>query len=61
MLAGGIGMTLDEAAKEFELDCKIQHLSPKTIEIYLSLLIRAENKSTCRDHLGGKENDPVVA
>ena len=24
-------------------------------------LIRAENKSTCRDHLGVKENDPVVA
>ena len=34
MLAGGIGMTLDEAAKEFELDCKIRHLSPKTIDNY---------------------------
>ena len=31
---GGIGMTLDEAAKEFELECKIRHLSPKTIDNY---------------------------
>ncbi len=34
MLAGGIGMTLDEAAKEFELNCKIRHLSSKTIDNY---------------------------
>lgn len=27
-------MTLDEAAKEFEFDCKIRHLSPKTIDNY---------------------------
>ena len=27
-------MTLDEAAKEFELDCKIRRLSPKTIDNY---------------------------
>ena len=27
-------MTLDEAAKEFEFDCKIRHLSPKTIDDY---------------------------
>jgi NAD(P)-dependent dehydrogenase (short-subunit alcohol dehydrogenase family) len=33
----------------------------RVLRIYLSLLIRAESKSTCRDHLGGKENDPVVA
>ena len=27
-------MTLDEAIQEFEFDCKIRHLSPKTIENY---------------------------
>ena len=27
-------MTLDEAVKEFEYDCKIRHLSPKTIDNY---------------------------
>ena len=27
-------MTLDEAAKEFEFDCKIRHLSQKTIDNY---------------------------
>ncbi len=27
-------MTPDEATKEFELDCKIRHLSPKTIDNY---------------------------
>ena len=27
-------MTLDEAAKEFEFDCEIRHLSPKTIDNY---------------------------
>ena len=27
-------MTLDEAVKEFEFDCKIRHLSPKTIDNY---------------------------
>ncbi len=27
-------MTLDEAIQEFEFDCKIRHLSPKTIDNY---------------------------
>ena len=27
-------MTLDEAIHEFEFDCKIRHLSPKTIDNY---------------------------
>ena len=27
-------MTLDEAIQEFEFDCKILHLSPKTIDNY---------------------------
>ena len=27
-------MTLDEAIREFEFDCKIRHLSPKTIDNY---------------------------
>ena len=27
-------MMLDKAAKEFEYDCKIRHLSPKTIDNY---------------------------
>ena len=27
-------MTLGEAIQEFEFDCKIRHLSPKTIENY---------------------------
>ena len=27
-------MMLDEAAKEFEFDCSIRHLSPKTIDNY---------------------------
>ena len=32
-------MTLDEAAKEFEFDCKIRHLSPKTIDNYRKQLL----------------------
>ncbi len=27
-------MTINEAVKEFEFDCKIRHLSPKTIDNY---------------------------
>ena len=27
-------MTFHDASKEFELDCKVRHLSPKTIDIY---------------------------
>ena len=27
-------MTLDEAIQEFEFDCKIRHLAPKTIDNY---------------------------
>ncbi len=27
-------MTLDEAIREFEFDCKVRHLSPKTIDNY---------------------------
>ena len=27
-------MTLDETIQEFEFDCKIRHLSPKTIDNY---------------------------
>lgn len=27
-------MTLDEAIQELEFDCKIRHLSPKTIDNY---------------------------
>ena len=31
-------MTLDEAIREFEFDCKVRHLSPKTIDNYIKQL-----------------------
>ena len=31
-------MTLAEAIREFEFDCKIRHLSPKTIDNYIKQL-----------------------
>ena len=33
-------MTLDEAIQEFEFDCKIRHISPKTIDNYKKQLHR---------------------
>ena len=31
-------MTFHDASKEFELDCKVRHLSPKTIDNYTKQL-----------------------
>ena len=31
-------MTFRDASKEFELDCKVRHLSPKTIDNYTKQL-----------------------
>ena len=36
-------MTLHDASKEFELDCKVRHLSPKTIDNYTKQLRYLEN------------------
>ncbi len=45
-------MTLDEAIREFEFDCKIRHLSPKTILVlsnrcsicYLNDIVKDDNE-----------------
>ena len=36
-------MTFHDASKEFELDCKVRHLSPKTIGNYTKQLRYLEN------------------
>ena len=36
-------MTFRDASKEFELDCKVRHLSPKTIGNYTKQLRYLEN------------------
>lgn len=36
-------MTFRDACKEFELDCKVRHLSPKTIDNYTKQLRYLEN------------------
>lgn len=36
-------MTFRDACKEFELDCKVRHLSPKTITNYIKQLRYLEN------------------
>ena len=36
-------MTFHDASKEFELDCKVRHLSPKTIDNYTKQLRYLEN------------------
>ena len=36
-------MTFRDASKEFELDCKVRHLSPKTISNYTKQLRYLEN------------------
>ena len=37
-------MTFHDASKEFELDCKVRHLSPKTIDNYTKQLRYLENQ-----------------
>ena len=39
-------MTLDEAIQEFEFDCKIRHLSPKTIDNYTSSSVPSSKSGT---------------
>ena len=53
-------MTLDEAIQEFEFDCKIRHLSPKTIDNYKKQLCKDKGSTSalCCTILRGIHNSP---